>query len=186
MKLSAWAKRQGISYRAAWNQFHKGQLPVPAKQLPTGTIVIEDPDVAEKVVIYARVSSHDQKNDLDGQVARCLKFAAQKHLKVDDSVTEIGSGMNGSLKKLVKLLRDPTVTHIIVEHRDRLMRFGGDFVEAALGGRGAKLVVVDDSERDDDLVQDMISIMTSFCARLYGRRSARNRAQKAVTAAMSE
>lgn len=186
MKLSDWAKTQGISYRAAWNQFRKGQLPLPARQLPTGTIIVEDPARPERTVIYARVSSHDQRSDLDGQVARCLQYANKIHLSVDSVVTEIGSGMNGSRQKLRKLLQDPTVSHIVVEHRDRLMRFGSDFVEAALAGRGAKLVVVNNEELDDDLVQDMIAVMTSFCARLYGRRSAKNRAQKAVSAAMEQ
>ena len=69
-----------------------------------------------------------------------------------------------------------------VEHRDRLMRFGAEYVESALAAQGRKLIVVDPSEVKDDLVQDMIEVLTSFCARLYGRRSAKNKAKKAIEA----
>ena len=62
------------------------------------------------------------------------------------------------------------------------MRFGAEYVEAALAAQGRKLMVMESSEIKDDLVQDMIEVLTSFCARLYGRRSARNKARKAVQA----
>lgn len=182
MKLSDWARKQGISYRTAWNQFRSGKLPVPARQLPTGTIIVDEVVRESKAVIYSRVSSSDQKKDLDGQIARCLSFANAQGIAVSATVSEIGSGMNGKRKKLLQLLADPELTHIIVEHRDRLMRFGSEFVEASLSARGVKLMIVDQSELTDDLVQDMISVLTSFCARLYGRRSAKNRAQKAIEA----
>jgi putative resolvase len=99
---------------------------------------------------------------------------------VAQTVTEVGSGLNGHRKKLLGLLADPKVDVIVVEHRDRLMRFGAEYVEAALGARGAKLVVVDKAELSDDLVADMIAVLTSFCTRLYGRRSAANRAKRLV------
>jgi predicted site-specific integrase-resolvase len=94
--------------------------------------------------------------------------------------------MNGHRRKLLRLLGDRTVEHIVVEHRDRLMRFGAEYVEAALAARGGTLLVVDESELKDDLVQDMISVLTSFCARLYGRRSAKHRAEKAMAACTAE
>ena len=185
MKLSDWAKKQGISYRAAWNQYKAGKLGVPAKQLPTGTIIVEDPAASVKCVVYCRVSSHDQKSNLASQVERCVKFAKKHNLPVTDTVMEIGSGLNGKRTKLLKLLADPDISHIVVEHRDRLMRFGSEFVEASLSARGVKLLIADESELEDDLVQDMISVLTSFCARLYGRRAARNRAMKMLEAAES-
>jgi len=82
----------------------------------------------------------------------------------------------------MKLLADPDVAVIVVEHRDRLMRFGSEYVESALRAQGRQLVIVNQSELQDDLVQDMIEVLTSFCARLYGRRSARNKAKKAIEA----
>ena len=95
-------------------------------------------------------------------------------------ITEIGSGLNGHRPKLMKLLADPKCTVIIVEHRDRLMRFGSEYVESALAAQGRKLVVIDPSELNNDLVEDMIAVLTSFCARLYGKRSAKNKAKKAL------
>jgi len=93
---------------------------------------------------------------------------------------EVGSGMNGARRKVRRLLADPLATTVIVEHRDRLGRMNTELVEAALSAHGRRLVVLDDGEVTDDLVRDMVEVLTSFCARLYGRRSARNRAIKAV------
>jgi putative resolvase len=82
----------------------------------------------------------------------------------------------------MKLLADPSIKTIVVEHRDRLMRFGVEYVESTLQAQGRRLIVVDQGEVKDDLVQDMLEVLTSFCARLYGRRSAKNKAQKALKA----
>lgn len=81
------------------------------------------------------------------------------------------------------MLRDLSVTRIVVEHRDRFCRFGSEYVHAALAAQGRELVVVDSAEVDDDLVWDMTEILTSMCARLYGKRAAQNRAKRAVAAA---
>jgi len=163
MKLSAWAKKQGISYRTAWRWFKTGMLPVPAKQLSNGTIIISELEQKfSGVAIYARVSSSDQKNDLDRQIARLVTFANEKGLSVSKTMTEIGSGLNGHRPKLMKLLEDTSVGIILVEHRDRLMRFGVEYVEAALASQGRKLVVADKEELKDDLVQDMIEVLTSL------------------------
>ena len=71
---------------------------------------------------------------------------------------------------------------MIVEHRERLARFGVGMVEAMLQARGGSLVVIDDAEVPDDLVRDMTEILTCFCARLYGKRSAANKARRAMEA----
>src|ERR1700739_1270166 len=88
--------------------------------------------------------------------------------------------MNGARTKIRRLLADPEVTAIVVEHRDRLGRMNTELVEAALSAHGRRLVVLDSGEVTDDLVRDMVEVLTSLCARLYGRRSARNRALRAV------
>ena len=111
-----------------------------------------------------------------------LEVANGQGLPVVRTVTEIGSGLNGRRPKLLRLLADPSIGVVAVEHRDRLMRFGAEYVEAALAAQGRRLLVVDPQERTDDLVQDMIDGLSSFCARLYGRRSARNRAKRAMAA----
>jgi predicted site-specific integrase-resolvase len=182
MKLSVWAKQQGITYKAAWNWWKAGKLPVEAEQMPSGTIIIKEQTMNAPVsaALYARVSSHDQKKDLDAQVGRLSQFAASQKLAVTMAVTETGSGLNGHRPRLKKLLADPAVRIIVVEHRDRLMRFGSEYVESLLHAQGRRLIIMDQAELKDDLVQDMIEVLTSFCARLYGRRSAANKARKAV------
>ena len=187
MKLSEWARKQGISYRTAWRWFKEGKLPVPVEQTPTGTILIKD-TIAElnHVAIYARVSSSDQKNDLDRQISRLLQFANSQKWAVMQTVTEIGSALNGHRPKLKRLLSDSTIKTIIVEHNDRLVRFGFEFLESALAAQGRKLIVVDKGEIKDDLVQDMIEVLTSFCAPLYGRRSAKNKAKRALECIQNE
>ncbi|MGP6156309.1 MAG: IS607 family transposase [Vulcanimicrobiaceae bacterium] len=178
MKLVEWARRQGISYKTAWRWVKEDAMPVPWRQMPGGTILVDAP-IDEKpsaVALYARVSSHDQRKDLDRQISRLSQYAAAQKLQVVEAVAEVGSGLNGKRRKLLRLLSDATIGAIVVEHRDRFARFGSEYLEAALAASGRRLIVVDSSEMNDDLVQDMIAVLTSFCARLYGRRSARNRA----------
>lgn len=186
MKLSEWARENGVSYRTALRWYHAGNLPVPAEQLPTGTILVYPSTVPKEAtpdaVIYARVSSTDQEEDLARQVSRLKDFAAARGLRVKAVASEIGSGLNGHRKKLVKLLSDPSVGTILVEHRDRLARFGVEYVEAALVSQGRSILVADETEEMADIWQDFIDVVTSMCARIYGRRGARNRAKKAVAA----
>lgn len=141
---------------------------------------------ASGVVVYARVSSHDQRSDLDRQVARLTAWAAERDLQVGQVVCEVGSGLNGKRPKLRRILSDPDARVIVVEHRDRLARLGVEHLDAALSAQGRRIVVADPGETTDDLVRDMIEVLTSMCARLYGRRGARNRAMRAVTAAKRE
>ena len=85
-------------------------------------------------------------------------------------------------RKFPAPLRDSSVTRIVVEHRDRFCRFSSEYVQAAMAAQGQKLVIVEVAEVHDDLVRDMTKIRTSMCVRLYGRRGARNRAMRAITA----
>ena len=188
VKLAVWARETGVDYKTAYRWFRAGILPVPSKQMPTGTILVfpQSSSGSNSVVLYARVSSHDQKADLERQLARLVEHATQNGLVVKGTATEIGSGLNGHRPKLLKLLKDPNAVGIVVEHRDRLMRFGAEYVEGALAAQGRRIIVVDEAEMKDDLVQDMVDVLTSFCARLYGPRAARKRAKKALEAAAHE
>lgn len=184
MNLKEWAASQGISYATARRWHAAGTLPVAAYQARR-VIVIGDPAPAARAgvtAVYARVSSADQKADLDRQVARVTAWAAGEGLAVSRVVTEVGSALNGKRRKFLALLRDRSVTVIVVEHRDRFARFGAEYVEAALSAQGRRLLVADPAEVDDDLVRDVTEILTSLCARLYGQRAARNRAERAVAA----
>lgn len=185
MKLAAWARANGVHPQTAYRWFRQGRMPVPARRLPSGTILVQEPasgGLADRgAVLYARVSAHGQRADLDRQVARLAAWATSQGVAVAEVVREVGSGLNGRRPKLARLLADPQAAMIVVEHRDRLARFGVEHLEAALSAQGRRLVVVDPSETTDDLVRDMIDVLTSFCARLYGRRGARNRALRALT-----
>ncbi|WP_328414214.1 IS607 family transposase [Micromonospora sp. NBC_00389] len=188
MNLKEWAKREGVHPVTAYRWFREGKLPVPARRVG-GLILVESPPApapAGVVVVYARVSSADQKADLDRQVARVTAWATGQGMTISRVVTEVGSALNGHLKKFLALLRDPAVATIVVEHRDRFARFGAEYVEAALAAQGRRLLVADPAEVDDDLVRDVTEILTSLCARLYGRRAAANRARRAVATATAQ
>jgi putative resolvase len=183
ISLTAWAKEHSVSKMTAWRRATAGEIP-GAFVTEAGRWIVELPEEEPTrfTVAYARVSSHDQKADLDRQVARIAEWAAAYGVVVNRYVREIGSSLNECHRELLALLADPAVGTIVVEHRDRLARFGATQLESALAAAGRKLVVIDRAEVLDDLVQDMISLMTCFSARLYGRRSARNRARRALEA----
>ncbi|MET8312232.1 IS607 family transposase, partial [Micromonospora sp. NPDC005173] len=125
MKLAEWARRNGVHPQTAYRWFREGTLPVPARRLPSGTIMVDvvSVDAQGQVVVYARVSSVDQRADLDRQVARVAAWVTGRNMVVSSVVAEVGSVLNGRGKKFLGLLRDPSVTTIVVEHRDRFARF---------------------------------------------------------------
>ncbi len=185
MKLAAWARANGIHPKTALRWWREGTLPVPARKVGPRTILVDHAPAggAPAVARYARVSSHDQRADLDRQLGRLVAWALAHDLTVAHAVTEGGSGLTGARPELRRLLADASVSTIVVEHRDRLARLGSEYIEAALLGAGRRLVVVDPAEVADDLVGDMTEVVTRLCARLYGRRSARTRANRALRCA---
>ncbi|MEX3105205.1 IS607 family transposase [Streptomyces sp. V2] len=189
MKLSEWARQQGVSYQTAWRWVKAGKMPVPVRQAPSGTWLVDEVAVqpSGRVVAYCRVSSDDQKSDLDRQAARVVAGANGLGLAVAEVVTEVGSGLDGPRRELHRVLSDPQAAVIVVEHRDRLARFGVEHIEAVLSASGRRLVVLDPAETADDLVRDVIEVLTSLCVRLYGRRAvAKDRAVRAVAVATGE
>lgn len=180
MKLSAYAKKQGVSYRTAVRWVKEGKIPCRVEKMPSGTIIIHELDVNQNndVVIYARVSTYDRKQCLDGQVDRCTQFAFNKGLSVKRVYKEIASGMNDERKKLWKML-DSHPSVIIVENKDRLTRFGFNYLRGLLKKQGCEVVVInEDAHEETDLMKDMIAVITSFCCRLYGARRGQNKASK--------
>ncbi|WP_406353591.1 IS607 family transposase [Streptomyces hirsutus] len=188
MNLTEWAKTQGVHPQTAYRWFREGTLPVPAQRVGPRTILVNidantTPETTGGLGLYARVSSHGQKTDLERQVARLSAWAARAGHRVVRVEAEIASGMNGCRSKARHLLADPQVTCVVVEHKDRLGRMNVELIEAALSATDRRLLVLEDGEVEDDLVRDMAEVLTSYCARLYGRRSAKNRARKALEAA---
>lgn len=190
MRIREWAEREGFHPQTVWRWCREGKMPVPFERTATGAIIVHDlkyenttpTTAAGRTVCYARVSRADQKNDLQRQGDRLKAFALNMGVDAPEVVTEIGSGVDDKRRKLNQLLADPTVTTIIVEHRDRLARMNVGLVESVLEASGRRLVVVDDAERDDDLTCDMSEVLTLFCARLYDRKSAKRRAEQALEA----
>lgn len=191
MRMREWARREGFNEQTVWQWCRENRMPVPFERMDTGTIIIHDPKYENqppistskgRTVCYARVSSSDQRNDLQRQADRLKAFAVNMGMERPEIVMETGSGMNDKRRKLNRLLADPTVETIIVEHRDRLARMNAGLIESALSAQGRHVVVVDDTELDDDLVRDMTEVLTSFCARLYGRRAAKHKTEAALEA----
>lgn len=188
MKLSEWAKRENISIFTARRWIKEGRFPVPYYSTPGGQYRVNDPKYAtgntepatQKIVGYARVSSSDQKDDLTRQSDRISAYIAAMGENSPEVVTEVGSGMNGSRRKINRLLSDPTVGTIVVEHSDRLALMNVPLISSALGASGRRLIIIDSEEVGDDIVQEVVEFMTSIAARFHGRRSAKNRAERAV------
>ena len=183
IRLTHWAAKHGMHRMTAWRHYKAGTLPPELQPQNNGNIiyVLANPGAPPgRIVGYARVSSPEQQPHLEPQANRIWAYAGKNGLFLNEVVSEVASGLNDRRPKLRKLLSDPTVHTLIVEHRDRLARFGVGMVEAMLQARGGALIVIDDTEVPDDLGRDMTEILTCFCARLYGKRSAANRARRAM------
>jgi putative resolvase len=185
MKLSSYAKKIGISYNSAWRMWKRGQI--PGYQLPTGTVIIDPPELrsvpVHAVAVYARVSSSENKDNLERQAERLVTWCNAQGWSVSKVVKECGSGVNDQRPKFLALLADPKIGQIVVEHKDRASRFGVASIQTLLAMQGRKLVIVNTADTaEDDLMGDFISIITSFCARLYGRRRAKRKTEQVLAA----
>lgn len=182
MKLTSWAKLQGICYRSAWNHFHANKIP-GAFRLPSGAIIVPDdkPIKNEYIVTYARVSSSENKDNLESQSKRLIDFCNAKGWQTHNNIKEIGSGLNDKRKKLEEILTEGKVTKLIVEHKDRLCRFGFNYIKILCEKINCELVVINNTETEkEDLIQDFVSVITSFCARLYGQRRSRRKTERLI------
>ena len=179
MKLSTWAKKNSLHYKTAHRLFKQNLVP-GARQLPSGTIVVDEdvPQRSEHTVVYARVSSSENKNNLEAQADRVSAFCSAKGWVVNEVVKECASGLNDQRPKLLGVLSSGKATRIVVEHKDRLTRFGFEYIKTLF--QGAVVVVNEVVEDEADLMQDFVSLVTSFCARLYGRRRSRRRTEALI------
>jgi predicted site-specific integrase-resolvase len=177
MKLSQYARKAGVTYKTAWRWWKAGML--DAYQTQTGMVIVRDPLIEQpqqgRVALYARVSSSDQKDDLVRQLERLRIYAAAKGYVVSKEMTELASGLNESRPKLGELLRDATIGTIVVEHRDRLTRFGFEYIRQLLETQGRHLEVIFPTDTDNDLVDDFVAVITSMAARIYGRRNSKRK-----------
>ena len=180
--LRQYAKLHGVTKRTVWNWIAKGMLNI--ERTPTNrVIVVEDnpTPINDHTAIYARVSSAEDKNNLERQKQRLLDYCAAKGYTIDKVVTEIGSGLNDKRPKLEKLLLDPSVKRIVVEHQDRFARFGINYIAKLMQMQDRTIEVINQTNDDkEDLMRDFVSIITSFCSRLYGLRRSKRQTEKII------
>lgn len=186
MKLSDYAKQQGVRYETAWRWFRDGKI--KGHRVGKHTVMIDEgqepvSDQQKKVAIYARVSSAENKTNLDSQAERLVGYCMAKGYQVSNVVKEVGSGVNDARPKFLALLEDRGATVIVVEHKDRASRFGVRYIESLLRMQGRSLEVVNQADNGtEDLLADLTSIIYSFCARLYGQRRAKRKTEQMVEA----
>lgn len=184
MKLSDYAKQQGVRYETAWRWFRDGKI--QGRRVGAHTILIDE-EVPEpqpsflSTAVYTRVSSAENKSNLDSQAERLVAYCTVRGYQVSKVIKEIGSGINDSRPKFLALLADPSIGRIVIEPKDRGTRFGFRYIETLLKTYGREIEVVNQAENStEDLLADLSSIISSFCARLYGQRRAKRKTEKIV------
>jgi predicted site-specific integrase-resolvase len=177
-KLSEYAKENSVTYRTAWNRFKSNKIKGAFLDNTSHVLIPLFPEInsATNSILYARVSNNDRKKELEYQMERIRNYSINNGYKIIDEVKEIASGMNDDRPKLNKILLRKDWDVIIVENKDRLTRFGFNYINLLLRLNGKQIVVINDSNEDkQDLVNDLVSIIYSFSARLYGLRKRKNK-----------
>ena len=177
IKLSAYAKNMSLQYGTALRYWHNGKIP-GFQDEDTGAIFVLDEQEDEKsafkknsVAIYSRVSSSQNRENAVRQLDRLKQYAMAKGYNIVSETIEIGSGLNDKRSKLENLLESDNYEILLVEHKDRLARFGFNYIETLLARNHQRIEVVNSTDEEkDDLINDLVSIITSFCARIYGQR----------------
>lgn len=184
MKLSDYARQQGVRYETAWRWFRDGKI--KGRRVGAHTILIEEErpsqaSVGGLVAVYTRVSSAENKSNLDSQAERLVAYCAVRGYQVSKVVKEIGSGVNDNRPQFLALLADPAISRIVIEHKDRGTRFGFRYIETLLRTSGREIEVVNQADTStEDVWADVTSIVYSFCARLYGQRRAKRKTEQIV------
>ena len=150
-------------------------LQITGKELP-------EIEKDERITIaYARISSHDQKADLQRQ-AQVLELYCAEHGYKYELITDLGSGMNYYKKGLTTLIHkilENNVRRLILTHKDKLLRFGAELIFSICEAKGVEVVILNKGEEkasfEEDLANDVLEIITVFSARLYGNRSRKNK-----------
>lgn len=189
IKLSQWAANNNYTYNGAYQLFKRGGIS-NTKVLPSGTILVQEENNINDdtiynhdndVIIYCRVSSNKQKDDLKRQVERMSNYAISNGYNIKHVYKEIASGMNDNRKQLNKMMEDVENCKIIIEHKDRLSRFGFNYLKQLFLLKNTSIVVVNEATTNEhDLANDLISVVTSFCAKLYGQRKGKRKTDSII------
>jgi predicted site-specific integrase-resolvase len=183
----------GISHKTAWRWYTAGTITGVKMSARTILIDVDDAPVVNSleaeqgVYIYGRVSTSRDNENLERQIERVKAYCRGKGYQVAQSVSEIASGMNDKRPKLMSLVKNEQAKIIVVEHKDRLTRFGFNYLDEMLKMQGRRIEVVDLSEnQQDDVMLDLVSIITSFCARQYGQRRGGKISKRTIQALQGE
>lgn len=184
-KLSKYAKDNGISYITAYRHY-KNNLIKNIKKLSTNTILVGYDEENNKTntiraIVYSRVSSNDMKDNLKRQKEILEDYCIAKGYNIIKSISEISSGMNDNRPKLKSILKMNNFDVIVVEYKDRLTRFGFNYIKTLLEKDNKKIEIVNKANNDNEnLVEDLISIIYSFSARMYGKRKYKQKTKKII------
>lgn len=188
IKLSKAAKQLGVCKQTLWNWKKEGKIHF--EKIGSMNFVTTDElhrllgikeRQEDETVIYCRVSSTVNKTNLESQKERLLNYCTRNGFRVKKIVTEFGSGINDKRPKLEKLLKEQDFTRIVVEHKDRLTRVGFNYIKVLLEVNNKELHVVNEVDTDkEDLIQDFVAIVTSYCARLYGSRRSKRKTEELI------
>ena len=189
IKPSEYANMMSLSKKTVYVHFHNGQIP-GYQDKNTGTIYLENPEFNQdnnrdndltKVVLYARTSSLQNKQLINDQLYRLREYATSKGYTIVREIKEFGSSLNDNRKQLNSLFNDNTFDIIIVENKDRLTRFGFNYLEHLFNNNNQKIEMINHVDNvDEDIIDDFMSIITSFCARIYGKRQSKRKSTKMI------
>lgn len=189
IKISKLAKDLGVTTTTLYNWWRKGDIEFIKSTTGRNFVSSETYNKfmgiketkEEKVIIYCRVSSTENKSNLKTQEDRLITYCNAKGYKVHKCISEVGSGINDNRSKLIKIFKDDDYTKIVVEHKDRLTRLGFNYIETLCSVMGKEIEVINNVEtNEEDLIQDFVSIITSFCARIYGQRRSKRKTEKLI------
>ena len=182
VKIGEAAKLLGVSVQALRNWEMEGKI-MPSHRTPGGQRMYDLAellgvnDLTYPTIAYARVSSSDQKEDLERQYAVLEAFCNKNGWQPTEIIRDLGSGMNYNkkgLRRLLELMVRGQMSRLVITHKDRLLRFGAEIVFRICELKGIEVVIINKGEQpsfEEELTRDVMEIMTVFCAKLYGRRS---------------
>ena len=190
IKASEYAKKMSLNVRTVYRYYHNGKIK-GYQDKETGTIFILNPfknennedNLKNKVVLYARVSSIENKTNLESQLEKLRLFASSKGYQIVKEIKDIGSGLNDNRSKLNELFEKELNNFeiLLVEHKDRLTRFGFNYIDILLKSHNKKIEVINLVDNNkEELIQDFVSVITSFCARIYSQRISKRKVEKLI------
>ena len=182
LSIGSYAKYLGISKSTVYRYLKSGKIKESFKTDGKHRRFIVENN-KNKVVLYSRVSSHDQKKDLITQNEKLIQFAKKNYTNYEvESILDLGSGINFNkkgLNKLILMIINKDLSVLVINHKERLLRFGFELINQICILNNIKIVIIEEQKNKSfefELSENIIEIMTVFCAKLYGKRSNKNKA----------